>query len=534
MKQPILYLRPAFALSLIIMEAMLLSLMVDASTIPENGLLSGILAEAGNFLRWIIVSASLLVLFLAKDFKRRVKILLFHYPALPALIAFVVHIGLFILLVIATHKVFHNQSGSEIYFGYLWIFLSVLTTVSWCFIIAGPRNWIKFVATEKTSLFGAASSGLAVVALGFYFQKFWGSMTEFTLASTKTLLELFYDDIIFDASQNTLGIETFWVHIAPVCSGIEGAVLAVSIAAIYLYLSRQYLKLPHALILLPLAVIISITLNIFRVTALIILGAEISPALAVGGFHSVAGWIAAVIVALLIVFVFSSWRWIQKTPTDGLQKHTTSSDSNLAHAIIVPFVIFAGTTLIAKVFADEFDYFYPVKLALTAGAILYYWKLYIITLPERIFEALAVGTLVAALWILMVPADDLANANISAILAAMPLWALIGWGTFRLLGFWVLAPILEELVFRSYLISRLSGQDISNIYKPVFSMFALIVSAILFGLLHNAWLAGIIAGVLFALVRFRSNSITNCMAAHSSANFLISLWALYTGNWSLI
>lgn len=535
MKQPIPYLRLIFAICLLTLEAILLSLMVDASTIPENGYLSNILSEAGNFLRWSIVSAGLLALFLANNFKHRLKTLFNHYSAFKAFVAFIIHLGLFVLLVIATYKVFHAPpSGTVNYYSYIWIIVSGLTAISWCFILAGYGNWIKFLSSEKTSIASAAIGGLLVVALGFYFQRFWGSMTEFTLSSTKTLLELFYNDIIFDASQNILGIDAFWVYIAPVCSGIEGVVLAVSIAAIYLYLSRKYFRFPQALILLPLAGIISIALNIVRITALIILGAEISPALAVGGFHSVAGWITAVLVALLIVFVFSSWQWILKKPKSEHSALAPPPDSSLAHAILVPFVIYSTMTLIGGIFTNNIDYFYPIKLTLTGGAVLYYWKIYNFALPDKIIEALAVGVLVALLWILMIPADEQVNMSVSTALYTMPVWMLIGWSTLRLTGFWVLAPILEELVFRGYLISRLSGQVISTTHKPTFSLFALIVSAVLFGLLHNAWLAGTVAGLLFAYVRFRSESITSCILAHSTANILVTTWAVYSGNWSLI
>ena len=183
-------------------------------------------------------------------------------------------------------------------------------------------------------------------------------MTEFTLGSTKAILELFYDNIIFDPVRRDLGVDKFWVNIAPVCSGIEGAVLAVSIAAIYLFLSRKYLIFPHALILLPFAGVISIAFNILRIAALIVLGAEISPALAIGGFHSVAGWITAILVALLIVFVFSHWNWIQKANVIENQTTNDYEDSDLAQAILIPFVIFTAATLIGGIFVEGFDYFY--------------------------------------------------------------------------------------------------------------------------------------------------------------------------------
>lgn len=510
---------------------MILSLMVDARALPANGFLSIGLAEAGNFLRWTIVTAGLLALFLADGFKTRLHFLNGR-PLRTALVALILHIGIYFALLFITLVVF--QQYSRVYTHYLWLALVIASAVSWCLILSVSSNWRKFLANEKAAIAAAAIGGIVIVLLGFYFQRYWGSMTEFTLGSTKTLLSLFYDDIIYDPNQRKLGLDAFWVFVAPVCSGIEGAVLAVSIAAVYLYLSRQFLKFPHALVLLPLACLFSFALNIVRITALIMLGAEVSPALAIGGFHSVAGWITAILVALLIVFVFSSWKWIQKTPNSEHKNIVSPADSQIAQAILIPFVIFTGATLIGSIFVTKFDYYYPVKAILTLGVLLFFWKVYDFRSPDRKLEAIAAGILVAILWVMLIPADADGNQNISVAFSSMPLWALIGWVFFRLLGFWFIAPILEELVFRSYLLSRLSGQAVSNHQKPIFSLFALIASAVLFGLLHNAWLAGMIAGLLFAYIRFRGDSIVNSIIAHSIANILITLWAVYSGNWALI
>ncbi len=533
MKQSTSYFRLGSAIILILLEALLLSLLVDARTLPESGIISVLLAKAGHVLRWVIVSAGLLVLFLANGFQHRLQPLVSTQTKRATFTSFIIHLGLFFGFAFVTLYVFRPQVVTPQIYHYLWLVLAILTALSWSFIIASGRNWKTFITTEYKSIVGAIFGGVLVVALGFYFQQFWGAMTELTLYSAKTLLALFYDEIIFDPSHRNLGINSFWVNIAPVCSGIEGAVLAVSIASFYLYLARHYLQFPHALVLIPLAIVISITLNIVRIAALIIIGAEVSPALAVGGFHSVAGWISAIFIALMIVFVFSHWNWIQCTQEKETKTATRYKDSDLAQAILIPFVASASISLVGKVFFESFDYAYPIKVVITLSIVLYFWKKYNFRKPDKLPEAVIVGVLVAVSWVLMSPSDEQLNNNISAALFAMPLWALIGWSAFRLLGFWVLAPILEELVFRGYLLSRLSGQEISNTRKPMFSLFALVASSVLFGLLHNAWLVGTIAGLLFAYVRYRSHSITSCIVAHSTANVLVAGWAIHNRNWAL-
>lgn len=526
------HIRIAAAISILILEVMLLSLMVDASKVPENGLLSLLLAQAGNLLRWIIVTVGLLVLLITNGFRQRIQILVSQYSPSAVFGVFLLHQGAFFILVSITHLVF-RATGTESYFGYLWFFTVILTGLTWCLLIASAENWKSFVNREQVSIVRAAISGAIIVGLGFYFQRYWDSMTEFTFSATRVLLGIFYEDIITDIAQNKLGVDEFWVYIAPVCSGIEGVILAVSISAIYVYLSRAHLKFPYALTLLPLAAVISIALNIIRITLLIIIGAEVSPLLAVGSFHSVAGWISAVLVALLLIFVFSSWDWIQKQSFEEERSTRAQSDSALAQAILIPFVVYLGLTLIGTALPMRIDHFYPAKLIVTGAIFLYYWPVYRLYKPEQLQLSALIGVLVAIVWVVSSPDDALYNTATDTELIAMPFVLMIVWGILRLAGYWFLTPVMEELVFRSYLLHRLSGTTISNVSQPAFSLFALLVSSMLFGFLHHAWFAGTVSGLLFAGLRFHTRSLSNSIVSHIIANILVSTWAIYTQNWSL-
>jgi len=507
--------------------------MVDSRTLPEDGVLSIILAESGNFLRWMVISAGLFIVLIASNYKNRIKTLHTHFSLFRFFLTVTVHLIIFISLVISSFQVFINDQEIVKYYS-IWITLVVITLVSWSLIITRLNSWGKFIIAEKKSILVAILVGFLVLVSGFYFQQFWGSMTELTFGATQFLLEIFYDDIFVDIPQSKLGINKFWVHIAPICSGIEGAVIAVSVAALYLYFSKEHLKIPHAFILLPIAAIISIFLNIIRITLLIILGEEISPALAIGGFHSVAGWISAVLVSLLIVFVFSHWSWIQKVTLNNQSYTQQTLDSKLAQAILIPFVIFAVMTLFGKIFDDGFDYFYPVKIIITLGVVIYFWKYYQLKAPDKIVIPVIAGIIVAILWFLLVPVNEQVNTSFTDTISSMPLELLFIWGFFRLIGFLILIPVLEELVFRSYIISRLSGQNLNNNQKPDFNILAILLSSLLFGFIHDAWIAGTIAGFIFAYVRYQSESITSCITAHGVANALVFCIAAFTGNWSLV
>ena len=511
-----------------------MSLVVDARTIKGDGLLTGILAESGNFLRWSIATAGVLALGLAPRFsstlsaffRRRTK------KSMAAILIF--HISLYGLLVVASTVIFDTNRISSSPLDLLWLLLAGMVFFSCSLLVTTTKNWWNFIQREKTTILVAVLGGTLIFLCSLWARQYWGSLSGFTLNSSKTMLSWFYDEVIFDEARRNLGVRSFWVNIAPVCSGIEGMVLAFSTSAIYLFLSRHYLKFPRALVLLPLACIISIALNLVRIVALIVIGAEYSPALAIGGFHSVAGWITSVLVALLIVFVFSNWTWIQAAPDSAKRVLRRFDDSYLSIATLVPFVIFAGVSLISGIFNSGFDFIYPLKVILVSAAITFFWHRYQITLPEKVFESVAVGLVVAVLWIVTFPTDDQQNLKLVEHFNLLPLWGTAAWVVFRLIGFWIIAPILEELVFRGYLLARLSGQEFDTTRKPRFSLIALIVSSVLFGLLHTGWVAGTLAGILFAILRFRSSKITDPILAHGVANVAVASWAAYTGNWSLI
>jgi CAAX prenyl protease-like protein len=57
------------------------------------------------------------------------------------------------------------------------------------------------------------------------------------------------------------------------------------------------------------------------------------------------------------------------------------------------------------------------------------------------------------------------------------------------------------------------------------------VSSLLFGLLHQRWLAGSVAGMAYALAYYRRGKLTDAIVAHALTNLLITLSVLATGDW---
>ena len=100
-----------------------------------------------------------------------------------------------------------------------------------------------------------------------------------------------------------------------------------------------------------------------------------------------------------------------------------------------------------------------------------------------------------------------------------------------LLTAFVLIPVgtvlLEEIAFRGVLwglLRRVRGGG---------TVIATIVSSVLFGLMHGRWLAGTLAGIVYALVVRRRGQLGDAIVAHAVTNLLIAEAVLLFGAWWL-
>lgn len=86
----------------------------------------------------------------------------------------------------------------------------------------------------------------------------------------------------------------------------------------------------------------------------------------------------------------------------------------------------------------------------------------------------------------------------------------------------IIAPIVEELIFRGVIMS-----GFSRIYHPVWAIF---FSALLFALFHlNPWqfAAAFALGLILGWIRIRTGSVLACIAGHAIHNGLVFLSVYY-------
>jgi CAAX prenyl protease-like protein len=191
--------------------------------------------------------------------------------------------------------------------------------------------------------------------------------------------------------------------------------------------------------------------------------------------------------------------------------------------------------MVSAATCEGFDYLYPARVITVAGALWFYRRNYARLGWSPSWTAVPVGALVALLWIAMAPTDaESATAKSLAGLSNMPPLASGAWLGLRLLGYVALVPIAEELAFRAYLMRQLVAADFESVALGRFTWFSLLGTSVVFGILHERWLVGGLAGLAYGLLLCRRGRIGDCVLAHATTNGLLALYVVVTGHWSLL
>ena len=81
---------------------------------------------------------------------------------------------------------------------------------------------------------------------------------------------------------------------------------------------------------------------------------------------------------------------------------------------------------------------------------------------------------------------------------------------------------------------RLVSADFESVALRSFQWLPFLISSIAFGVLHGErWLAGTLAGMIYALVMMRRGRIGEAVVAHGITNLMLAAWVLSTGQWQL-
>jgi CAAX prenyl protease-like protein len=200
---------------------------------------------------------------------------------------------------------------------------------------------------------------------------------------------------------------------------------------------------------------------------------------------------------------------------------------------VLPFSLFALITILGPQLNLSQYFLYPLKTLFVGTLIIYYlpqWKSEIrFTLD---WAALLAGVFVFLIWIGLegtVPQiGDTEGFNPNQV---DPNWIspLIG---IRLIGAVLVVPVMEELFWRSFALRFLIESRFTSIPLGTFNWFSFIAISIAFGFEHHRWLPGILAGLIYALLLYRSKNLFSPILSHAVTNFLLGIYVLTTEQWS--
>lgn len=374
------------------------------------------------------------------------------------------------------------------------------------------------------------------------------AMQTASFLGVKRLLGIFYTGVVSDPANHILGTKAFVVQIAGQCSGIDGLALMLSLTVGWLVYTRRELKIGRALLLVPVSLMVIWLLNLVRITALIAIGNARYGTVAVGGFHSEAGWILFSCVALGFLLVVNSVSWFRiagPTPAIGDSapevRLNPLGGKNEAAVYLLPFLGILAAGLVSVAVSDGFEWLYGLRLLAALGVFYAYRREYRQMDWRFGWLGPAAGVLVFALWIGLdhwlgsgVPASDGPLTSLAEGLARLSSRQRAAWIAVRAVAAVLTVPAAEELAFRGFLARRLMSVDMETVPFGSLSLIAVLGSSLAFGALHGRmWLAGMLAGVVFALVAKLRGRLGEAVAAHATANLLIAVWVLARGDYSL-
>lgn len=419
----------------------------------------------------------------------------------------------------------------------LWGVFLVLVGLASIAILVPLRIVARRLWVNGQSILIGIGLGLFVWRVGLWGAHFlWGSLGQLTMAASAFLLALFVSPVVYEPANAALGTEAFGVHVAPECSGLEGIGLMVVFLSVFLWVSRKHIRLPRGFLLIPLGVLLIWGLNVLRITSLILVGVWWSPKVALGGFHSKAGWVLFCAVALGLVYVTLRSAWFLKPNSTFVAKSLPQEEVwNPTAAYLLPMLTWIGVMLVAgMVQSTSFDRLYILRIPFTLVVLWWfrsYWRANHYSLS---WEAIGAGFLVYLLWIVAFQEPPDSSAN----LWSQDFQQLSGmerdlWIFSRLLGSIFLIPVVEELAFRGFLLRRLISSDFTEVHLTSIHWFSFLLSSVAFGWMHQSWLAGTLAGLVFAWVYSRRGHLMDAVVAHAIANLLVAFHVMSTQSWLL-
>ena len=207
-----------------------------------------------------------------------------------------------------------------------------------------------------------------------------------------------------------------------------------------------------------------------------------------------------------------------------------------ARVRVAPFVIFLALTFLQGQFGEPGRYWIYLFKTLVGAWFIWTVRPFIAEMRWSFsWEAVVAGTAVFAAWVGLdglypkmsspgQPWNPVLQFGAGSTLA----WFFVG---VRVIGSTLVVPSLEEVFYRSFLYRYIAKPDFESVGLGEFLLKPFVVTALVFGVAHYEWLAGILCAVVFQGLVLRKKRLGDAILAHAVANLLLGLWVAGMGAW---
>ncbi len=415
----------------------------------------------------------------------------------------------------------------------LWLTQWAAAVLSIALALAPATFWRDLLRGTGRLWAYASAGSICACAVGFRSWKLWKYASDLTFSLVRMALNPFVAHVVAHPDTKEIGTPTFTVVIERQCSGLEGIGLFLIFSVCWLLLFRSELRFPRALVLIPAAIVTLFLMNSVRITALILIGNAGAPEIAVGGFHSQAGWIAFNSVAVATAVAARRLRFFAAPGSERLPS-ARPAESPATAAYLLPFLAIVAAGMLARAMSGNFEWMYWLRFPAALAALLAFRHDYPRPAWKPDWCAPLVGAGVFLLWLALDRALVAPSADALPALAAASPALRVSWLAARIAGAVTIVPVAEELAFRGYLLRRLTAADFERVGFAAVTLLALLGSSLAFGLMHGRlWPAGIVAGIAYAIATRRRGSLGDAIIAHATTNALLAVYVVMFGQWHL-
>jgi exosortase E/protease (VPEID-CTERM system) len=518
-------------------EVLVISARTPHIALQDSPGLPGLIFSLGTWKVRLLVTLAVISLLVWQSSAKRNLEAISERPvrAGVAWVWFTAHVAAILLFAGLTSILFQNRlhGAAADALVLAWVAVGVAAVVLAAFAFLPPAFWREVLRGTGEVWAYVLILGLGACVLAAYATPIWNPLARWTLRLAWLLLRPLVPGVSADPVSMILGTHGFSVQVLPACSGYEGIGLILAFTTGWLWFFRREWRFPRALLLIPVGVTAIWIFNALRVAGLVLIGVAGAPGIAIQGFHSHAGWIAFNVVALGTCVAARRISWFTTVGGDGVLVRGRSEPNPIA-PYLMPFLALLAAAMLAGAASNGFEWLYAFRV-LAAGAALWYFRDTYRAMDWRVgWPAVALGGLVFLIWIGLEPLAGSAPTGEPQALVHVSALARMAWIAFRILGAVITVPIAEELAFRGFLMRRLISADFESVSWRLFAWAPFLISSLGFGLLHGGrWLAGTLAGMIYAWAMLRRGRIGEAVAAHALTNALLAIYVLVSGHWQL-